>query len=208
MRFLLFSAKCLPAVLLGLLLPSVSHAQSSCSSTANVPAGSYRQSCITCQVSGGDLTASCRKVKNSYNDYNPSTLFRFADCRSGIENFDGFLTCAKGDAPPPAGSYSGSCRNLNVAKNVLYATCRTVSGGWKEANLALGMCNYQIYNSDGALACTPPYGTYQRSCQNARVVSGILYASCKSNDGGLVDSSTPVACSRDLNNNNGHLNCG
>lgn len=193
---------------LALAITSASLAQGSCASTANVPAESYRQSCTQCQISGGNLTASCRKIKSSYNGENTSTLFQFAACRSGIENFDGFLTCTKGDAPLPAGTYPGSCRNLNVEKNTLYATCRKVDGSWKEANLQLGRCNYQIYNSDGALACTLPYGTYQRSCQNARVVNGMLYASCKSSGGDWVDSSTPVACGRDLNNNDGHLNCG
>jgi CVNH domain len=196
------------AVFLGLALTSTSQAQSSCDSTANVPAGSYRQSCTQCRVSGGDLTASCKKIKSSYNSENTSTLPAFATCRSGIENFDGFLTCTKGDAPLPAGTYGSSCRNLNVERNTLYATCRNVNGDWKEANLSLGKCNYQIYNSDGVLACTLPYGTYQRSCQNARVINGQLYASCKNNDGAWVESSTPVTCSRDLNNRDGHLNCG
>jgi len=194
------------AIVLALSLTPSATAQGSCTA-GNLPAGSYRQTCTLCNVTGGNLTASCRKIKATYNSDVTSTLYGFAACRSGIENLDGFLTCAKGDAPLPAGSYGGSCRDLNVEKNMLYATCRNVNGDWKPTNLSLNHCNYQIYNIDGTLACTLPYGTYQRTCQNARVVNNQLYAQCRSSSGSWINSSTPVACNRDLTNDDGHLKC-
>lgn len=191
------------ALLTTLLMPTTS-AAASCGDNANVPAGSYRQSCNSCVASGGNLTASCTKINNQSNN---STLYQYQSCRSGIENMDGYLTCAKGDGPLPSGSYIGSCRNLNVEKNTLYATCRNVNGDWKEASLPLGYCNYEIYNTNGRLACTLPYGTYQRSCRNARVQNGQLYAECKTRNGAWANTVAPAACNRDLSNDNGMLKC-
>jgi len=55
--------------LLALLVMSLSAAAADCGS-GNLPAGSYRQTCTNCAVNGGNLTASCRKIKNSYNQEN------------------------------------------------------------------------------------------------------------------------------------------
>lgn len=170
----------------------------------NLPAGSYRQSCTKCAASDGNLTAWCKKINNQDND---STLYSYQSCRSGIENKDGYLTCNKGDSALPSGTYKDSCRDLNVEKNTLYAKCRNVNGDWKEASLPLGFCNYEIYNTDGVLACTLPYGTYQRSCRNARVVNGQLYAECKTRSGAWASTEAPAACNRDLANDDGVLKC-
>ncbi|MBC7924853.1 MAG: CVNH domain-containing protein [Bryobacteraceae bacterium] len=190
--------------LLATMLIQGSVALADCGAAVNLPAGSYRQSCDNCVASGGDLTAVCKKMNSQYNT---STVFQYKTCRSGIENLDGYLTCSKGDGALPGGSYKASCRNLNVEKNTLYATCRNVRGSWKEASLPLGYCNYEIYNTDGALACTLPYGTYQRSCRGARVVNGQLYAECKNRSGGWASTSVAAACGRDLSNDDGRLKC-
>lgn len=182
---------------------SVASAQQ-CGDGANVPAGSYRQSCTNCLASGGTLTATCKKINNQYVN---STLYSYQACRSGIENLDGHLSCNRGDSAPPNGSYKASCYNLNVEKNNLYATCRNVNGDWKEASLPLGYCNYEIYNIDGVLACTLPYGTYQHSCRNARVLNGQLYAECRTRSGAWAATAAPAACSRDLANDDGTLKC-
>ncbi len=174
-----------------------------CGPSANVPAGSYRQSCTNCSVSGGNLTAWCKTIRSQDQ---PSTLYNFPACRSGIENMDGFLTCSKGD-PPPNGSYKDSCRNINVEKNTLYASCRNVNGDWKETDLHLGYCNYEIYNTNGVLACTVPYGTYQRSCRNSHVMNGQLSAECRTMSGNWVATSVSAACNRDLANIDGRLMC-
>jgi hypothetical protein len=174
-----------------------------CGPSANVPAGSYRQSCTACTVGGGSLTAWCKGINNRDQQ---SALYNYPACRSGIENMDGYLTCNKG-ATPPDGSYKASCRNVNVENNVLYATCRNVNGGWKEANLQLGYCNYAIYNTDGALRCTLPYGTYQRSCRNARVMNGQLSAECKTASGRWVSTTISATCNLDLSNDDGQLRC-
>jgi hypothetical protein len=192
------------ALLTTVLMPASSAAANSCGDNASVPAGSYRQSCDSCVASGGTLTASCKKMNGLPNN---STLYKFEACRSGIENMDGYLTCAKGDSALPNGSYKASCRNLNVEKNTLYATCRNVNGDWKEASLGLGYCNYEIYNTNGVLACTLPYGTYQRSCRNARVQNGQLFAECKTRSGAWVNTAAPAACNRDLANDDGRIKC-
>jgi hypothetical protein len=180
-------------------------AANDCGPSANLPAGSYRQSCSVCEVSGADLTATCQTMRNSANR---STLFNFQTCRSGIENFDGYLTCHKGDGQAPGGSYTQSCRNVNVEKGVLYADCRKVNGQWKTASLPLGRCSYEVYNSDGALACTVPYGTYLRSCRNAHVSNGQLQAECKTAGGQWRFAQIAAVCNRpDLSNIDGVLKC-
>jgi hypothetical protein len=185
------------------LMVTSAHA-ADCGDGANVPAGSYRQSCTNCVAAGGSLTASCKKINSQYNN---STLYSYQSCRSGVSNMDGYLTCDKGDSAPPGGSYKASCRSLNVEKGTLYATCRNVRGDWKEASLTLGACNYEIYNADGALACTLPYGTYQRSCRNAQVANGQLRAECKTRSGAWTVTAISAVCNRDLSNNDGVLKC-
>lgn len=176
-----------------------------CGPSANLPAGSYRQSCDQCQVSGGDLTALCKSMRGAQVT---STLFGFSTCHSGIENLDGYLTCSKGDAQPPAGSYRASCRNVNVEKGSLYADCRNVRGDWKPASLGLGRCNYEVYNTDGRLACTVPYGTYLRSCRNVRVAGGQLLAECRTSGGQWRNAQVAAVCNRsDLSNVDGVLKC-
>jgi hypothetical protein len=192
------------AMLFANLLMPISAEASDCGPAANLPAGSYRQSCNTCATSNGNLMASCKKMNNQLND---STLYNYKACRSGIENMDGYLTCNKGDSEPPKGSYKASCRNVNVEKNTLYASCRNVNGDWKEASLPLGYCNYEIYNTNGVLACSLPYGTYQRTCRNARVMNSQLYAECKTRSGAWANTVAPAACNRDLANDDGMLRC-
>ena len=180
-------------------------AANDCGPSANVPAGSYRQSCNPCEVSGGDLTATCKKMNGSENR---STLFNFSACRSGIENLDGHLTCNKGDGQPPNGSYKASCRNINVEKGVLYADCRNVNGDWKTTSLPLGQCSYEVYNTNGVLACTVPYGTYLRSCRNPKVTNGQLQAECKTMGGQWRFTQIAAVCNRsDLSNIDGVLKC-
>jgi CVNH domain len=196
--------KVLTSVFLAVLcMTAAVDARAECSE-GSLPAGSYRQSCNACTANGGNLSAVCRTINSQDNR---TTLDGYQACRSGIINIDGYLTCNKGDGPLPAGTYPASCRDLNVEKNTLYGNCRNVNGDWKQASLDLGHCNYPIYNSDGVLACTLPYGTYQRSCRNARVQNGQLFAECKTNSGAWANTVAPVACNRDLANINGALRC-
>ena len=194
----------LSAALLTTLFMPASSAAASCGDGPNVPAGSYRQSCNSCIASGGNLTASCKKINGAFNS---TVLYKFQACRSGIENMDGYLTCARGDSPLPNGSYKASCRNLTVQQTTLYATCRNVNGDWREASLPLAYCNYEIYNANGVLVCSLPHGSYQRSCRNARVRDGQLYAECKTRGGDWVNAAAPAACRRDLANDDGVLKC-
>jgi hypothetical protein len=198
--------KRLSAVSFVLICATRSFSASDCSGGA-LPPGTYKQSCNSCSVSGSNLTAQCNQIKGTYNQFY-NTLNNYGACRSTIENFDGYLTCEKGDAPAPAGSYKNSCRDIDVEKGQLYAKCRNAAGDWKEASVKITTCNQSVYNSDGALGCTLPYGTYQRTCQHPTVTpAGILTADCRSKSGALVRSSVSVSCRGDLNNNDGRLGC-
>ena len=184
------------------ILPAMSLAD--CGDGANVPAGSYRQTCINCLATGGNLTATCKKINQQYIE---STLYSYSQCRTGIANADGFLTCDRGDSDSPEGSYKASCIQINTQQNVLYARCRKVNGAWQESSLPLGHCNYQIYNLNGILACALPYGSFQQSCRNSRVLNNRLYSECKTKRGQWVNASLSMPCNTEISNNNGALQC-
>lgn len=197
----------LPA-LLGFLLCGICSLSAFDCPEGNLPQGTYKQSCSSCTVSGSNLTAKCNPIKGTYNQFY-NTLNNYGACRSGIENLDGYLTCDKGDAPAPAGSYRESCRDIDVEKGVLYAKCRNVGGDWKEAAVTLKTCNQSVYNTNGALACTLPYGTYLQTCRNPTVSPDgrQLTAECRSKSGSWIRSSVSTSCRADLNNNDGRLGC-
>jgi CVNH domain len=189
------------------LLYAIRSVSASDCSGGNLPQGTYRQSCSNCSVSGSILTAKCDPIKSTYNQFY-STLDGYGACRSGIENFNGYLTCDKGDAPAPPGSYRESCRDIVVEKGTLYAKCRNVGGEWKESAVKLNTCNQSVYNYNGALECILPLGTYQHTCRNAHLSGGQLTADCKSKSGSWITSSVLASCrGRDLNNNDGRLGC-
>jgi hypothetical protein len=182
-------------------------ASAACEIGGNVPPGSYQQSCAKCVTRGNDLSAICRKIANTYNSDNQTILNDYKSCRSDISNFDGFLTCLKGDRDAPNGSYMESCRNIVFNNNNLYAACRKVNGEWINASLAVQGCSYSIYNSDGVLSCNVPYGTYQRSCQNIRISGNLLVAECRTESGNWQNTSIDLACGRGIDNINGSLRC-
>jgi len=119
----------------------------------SIPLGSYEQTCGGSYVSGNTLYSACSS-KSSSTRY--AQLVSYQECRGDIANLDGFLTCPKGDADAPDGSYLYSCRDLVVRRNNLYATCQTNIGSWvntNPTNLAnFGSYRGDIVNIDGTLA--------------------------------------------------------
>lgn len=179
--------------------------------TGDIPQGSYRQTCFNCVKNGNTLTATCPRIKRTYNSDIKTTLVDFNKCSSDIGNADGNLTCEKGVVPRPGpvpnGSYKATCRDIAVERNNLYATCKTATGKWKQTALAHGQCKTDIYNSNGNLACNLPFGSYQRSCQNARVEGDTLIAQCKNRSGRLINTSISAKCGKDIANIDGNLRC-
>lgn len=132
----------------------------------------------------------------------------------------------------PGGSWQASCRNSYVRGNVLTASCRADNGSYRRSSYNLGNCRGgQLGNSNGRLFCESsrngrgygygyrgngnrgnyaglPAGSWQGSCNNARMNGSILTASCSNGHGYQRTSLDVQQCrSRSVGNSNGTLFC-
>ena len=144
-------------------------------------------------------------------------LSHYEKC-SDIVNKDGKLECAGGSqsaAPQqPAGSYTESCRNIQMKGTTLHAVCKSLDGRelptlLKDAN----RCAEGVANIKGILNCEAsgvlPPGSYIATCKDVRLQGSMLSATC--NDGKdhwrntfLRDANK---CNGDIANQNGTLRC-
>lgn len=84
------------------------------------PPGSYLHSCKEIKFDGRHLDAHCwQKDGTGPVGASLDTL----GCMDLIRNMDGVLTCSKGDAPPPTGSYYQSCRSIEVSSGAMMLDC-------------------------------------------------------------------------------------
>jgi CVNH domain/Divergent InlB B-repeat domain len=115
---------------------------------AQVPAGSYSQSCTGAQVAGNVLKAKCTSMSGSAVDTSLNL-----PCNGSIDNINGKLTCTGAPAAGvPAGSYLGSCGDAQVKDGALFANCRRRNQTVNQASLKLP-CSGPIDNDDGVLKC-------------------------------------------------------
>jgi CVNH domain len=175
---------------------------------AQVPPGSYRQSCSDAQVSGVNLTASCKTRSGASNR---TTLRAYPACVGDIWNGDGVLMCTQGPLPP--GSYQQSCRDMFVDQRNLNASCKDRSGRFRNALLLdYRNCQGDIWNGDGQLLCNreaPPGGSYAQSCRDIVAEAGNVRATCRRMNGSWQASFLPNyrGCVGDLWNHDGVLEC-
>lgn len=200
---------------------------------ANLPAGSYLQSCTNVTFGGGQLTASC-SGPNGQRVRSTTSL----NCKGDIGNVNGYLRC-NGSAGAahhggrhhgggnyggnlPAGSYQQGCTNARVAGGTLTAECSAGNGGRVTTSLNVN-CAGDIGNVNGRLRCNgggfpggglnggrAPSGSYQQSCTNIRMQGSTLTASCSAPNGQRITSSVGVrSCpsGSDIGNRNGYLSC-
>ena len=178
------------------------------------PAGSYQQTCSDVSAKKGTLYAKCQDAKGKPHS---AKLSHYEKC-SDIANNDGKLECA-GEAkaaPPsqPAGSYTESCKNIQMKGTTLHAVCKSLDGRalpttLKDAN----RCAEGVANINGILNCAVsgvlPPGSYIATCRDVRLQGTTLYATC--NDGKdhwLSASLRDVEkCNGDIANHNGALRC-
>jgi hypothetical protein len=181
----------------------------------DAPAGSYQQSCSDVSVKKGDLHAKCKDDKGKVHS---AKLAGYGKC-SDIANKNGNLVCAAaasqgGSASgAPAGSYTQSCKDIQMKGNTLRAVCKDHTG--KDTPTVLrdvNRCAQGVVNLDGFLNCETdvlPPGSYMSNCKDPRIVGGTLYASC---DNGK-DKSLPAKlnnadlCTGDIENHEGNLRC-
>jgi len=92
------------------------------------PEGTYQQTCSDISVQRGTLYAKCQDTKGKSHS---AKLSHFEKC-SDIANKDGKLECAggaKAAAPfQPTGSYTDSCRNIQMKGTTLHAVCKSLDG--------------------------------------------------------------------------------
>src|SRR5262249_5235558 len=83
------------------------------------PPGTYQQSCKNIKVRGDDLYARCKDANSHYHD----TVLNHADrCWGDISNNNANLVCLQSGSPN--GSFTQTCRDINVRWNTLRARCK------------------------------------------------------------------------------------
>jgi hypothetical protein len=175
------------------------------------PSGSYRQTCAVESFGGDSITARC---KDRAGNFRPTMINLVSQCVGDISNDDGALRCNRGGMPPP-GSYLQSCERTFVAGSALTSVCRSRDGQRMVHTTLTDFrnCTGDIHNDNGFLSCSrggiPPPGSYTQSCEQTSVSGETLFSLCRNRNGGLVRAQLNNfrQCTRDINNNDGVLNC-
>src|SRR2546427_726500 len=154
-----------------------------------IPPGSYHDTCKDIALNGDTLNAQC---KSHAGHWHATAIHNFARCIGDITNVDGNLRCQKG-GPPPAGSYTQTCKGVRIQFNTLFARCENADGRWVEAVLDdYNVCTSEIVNDDGELHCSKrsgwsaPRGFYTETCRDIHLHGDILRARCQTQDGRWV----------------------
>jgi hypothetical protein len=178
------------------------------------PEGTYQQTCSDISVKKETLYAKCQDTKGKSHS---AKLSHYEKC-SDIANKDGKLECAGGEkaaAPSqPAGSYTDSCRDIQMKGTTLHAICKSVDGHEAPTSLRdADRCAQGVANINGILNCEAsevlPPGSYIATCKDVKLQGTMLSATC--NDGKDHWHSTSMRdankCNGDIANQNGTLRC-
>jgi hypothetical protein len=114
---------------------------------ADVPGGSYRQTCSNIKLDGENLTAACKQFNGAIKT---STLEFATSCVGSISNVDGNLVCTG-----PVGSFARTCNNTRVERDTVYSTCQRKDGGWQETRSTFSGFQHPLTNCDGNLVDNP-----------------------------------------------------
>lgn len=187
-------------------------------SAAQIPPGSYRQSCTNITSNGGMLYASCPDVNGNVH----SASLNYARCPgSQVANNNGVLVCGAGGynigRTLPGGSWRASCKDASKTNSTLFATCDNGHGGWTNSSLNLNACPTRLVgNNFGSLFCAGdangaylPPGQWRNSCRDAREDGRMIYADCDDGRGNYHPTSvdTSVCPRSEIINTAGRLNC-
>jgi hypothetical protein len=201
---------------LGLFVITVFLCQAGRSSAAQEgsPQGSYQQTCTDISVKKGTLHAHCKDEKGKTHH---ASLAHYENCAADIANKNGSLICAQseGGAPvQPAGSYTDTCRNIQMKGATLHAICKSLDG--REAPTSLrdaNRCAQGVVNTNGILNCEVgdvlPPGSYIATCRDVQMKGTTLVASCNDGKDRWLSAEMRDAhkCSGDIANHNGTLRC-
>lgn len=178
------------------------------------PAGSYQQTCSDVSVKKGTLYAKCQDAKGKSHS---AKLSHYEKC-SEIANKDGNLECASGSqaaAPSqPAGSYTESCKNIQMKGTTLHAVCKSLDGREMPTTLKdANRCAEGVANINGILNCEAsgvlPPGSYIATCKDVKLQGSTLSATCNDGKDRWRDTFLRDAnkCNGDIANQNGTLRC-
>jgi hypothetical protein len=178
------------------------------------PEGSYQQTCSDVSVKKETLYAKCQDAKGKSHS---AKLSHYEKC-SDIANKDGRLECAGGPkvaaTSQPAGSYTDSCRNIQMKGTTLHAVCKSLDGSELPTSLKdANRCAEGVANINGILNCEAsgvlPPGSYIATCKDVKLQGSTLSATC--NDGkdhwGSASLRDANKCNGDIANQNGTLRC-
>src|SRR5215468_6820786 len=98
---------------------------------ADIPLGSYQQTCRDIKLRGDSLRAKCETTRYQWVRTQLDDVDR---CVGDITNINGQLTCNKNNAPPD-GTYLQTCKNVRVRYNTLWARCKNMNGQWVDTSL-------------------------------------------------------------------------
>src|SRR6185312_8778348 len=178
------------------------------------PEGSYQQTCSDISVKKGTLYAKCQDTEGKSHS---AKLSNYEKC-SDIANKNGKLECAgesHAAAPSqPAGSYTESCKNIQMKGTTLHAVCKSLDGrelptSLKDAN----RCAEGVANINGILNCEAsgvlPPGSYIATCKDVKLQGSLLSATCNDGKDHWRNASLRDAnkCNGDIANQNGTLRC-
>jgi hypothetical protein len=118
----------------------------------------------------------------------------------------------------PSGSWQASCNGANVAGSAFTASCRANNGSMRRSSIDLNRCPGRLVgNNNGTLFCEGggqvkptvlPGGSWQNSCNGARMSGNVFYASCSTGNGYRSASFNLAQCPGwALGNRNGSLFC-
>jgi hypothetical protein len=178
--------------------------------------GTFRQTCKNIRMRGDRLFARC---KNTYNQWQDTSLDDAYRCAGDITNVDGRLVCGQVGVMP-RGDYDRTCRDIRMRFGMLYARCETRDGQWVDTSLdGFMLCTSPVYNDNGQLRCSQegnregynrdrdrdrdhdrdrdrdrdrengPRGSYRESCRNITLRGDTLYAQCETSEGRWLDTS-------------------
>jgi hypothetical protein len=207
--------------------------QLTCNQNAATPPGTYVQTCRDIRMRYNTLWARCQTSNGQWVD---TSLNNFTQCQN-IVNIEGHLQCGgygndrdrdrdrdhDGDrnggwrgGSAPRGSYTQTCRDIQVRGDDLRARCQTTDGRWLDTSLdGYNRCVGDIVNDEGRLECTRsggrsvPSGTYSQTCRQIYVQGDTLRAQCQTRDGrwNWTQLNDWDSCRSGIVNLDGQLHC-
>lgn len=166
-------------------------------SAAEVPQGSYLETCRNAVIDGERLNAECQ---NDAGKWKKTWLQGYRYCAGDIANENGVLVCNGGrltedevNAPIgaavrgelPSGPWVETCRDGVLDGSILRASCQDRNGTWRATFLDLATCNGEVGNVDGQLVCLiaaapPPSASPKLTAMRDTLPTGKWVQFCRS----------------------------